>query len=191
MCVSRCREIVIAPAVPPDPGHTALDSARRLANFLEVDPKGPNSSQAGDIDTASSPAVKASTPEQPSANTTTGVELKFLTINVQKARPNSPWSTSFLCWTNTPRTFFFSQKLCCPHTTGPFFMHSVIGAIGYTILRPTPRSNLTAFRKLASPITSSTWAVVVGLPTRSTLHGHQWCPLSHYPKIATVQQYAR
>ena len=75
---------------PRGPGHPVLDSAGDLANLPEVDSEGPTSSEDDDTDTASPPAARASTPDQPSATTTTGVDLKFLTINVQKAGANSP-----------------------------------------------------------------------------------------------------
>ena len=78
-----------------------------------MDPEGPTSSEDGDTDTAAPLVARAPAPDQSRSTTTSGVDLKFLTINVQKAGANIPslvdiitmldqHSPDFLLLTETP-----------------------------------------------------------------------------------------
>ncbi len=102
---------------PPYPDHPALDSAGRLTSLLEVDPEGPTSSEDGDSDTASPSAAKASTPDRPSVSTTTGVDLKFLTINVHKAGANNPSIVNIITMLNqhAPDFLLLTKTPLPPH----------------------------------------------------------------------------
>jgi len=75
---------------PPSPSHPVLDSAGHLSNLPKVGTEGPTPLEDGEADSASPLAARAPIPDQPTAATETAVELKFLTISVQKAGANNP-----------------------------------------------------------------------------------------------------
>ena len=98
---------------PPSPCPPGLGFVGHLSILPKAGPKGPIPPSDGDTFTASPRTDRAPIPDHFTSSTTAAVELKFLTINVQKAGANSPslvdiitmldhHSPDFLLLTETP-----------------------------------------------------------------------------------------
>ena len=135
---------------PPSPGQLVPDSDGLFATPPEKEPEGLTSLEDGDTDNASPLAARALTLDHHTASTTTGIELKFLTINVQKAGANNPSLVYIITIIDHHYPdFLLLTKTSMPPIAGPFAKLSAIEAAEYTILRPTLRSNRKAFQKPA------------------------------------------
>ena len=170
---------------PPSPDPDCHLSTSPKADPYEITPP------SDFVDLPASPRTdRTTTIGHSTASPSTVVDFKFLTINAQKAGANNPSLVDIFgsLDQNSPDFLLLTET---PPILGPFSKRSANGATEYTTTSPTPRSNLTAFRKPASPIISPTQAADVGWPTRSILLGRHRCLLSSYPLIALGQQYVR
>jgi hypothetical protein len=177
---------------PPNPDHPEPNHVRCLSNPTVVGQEGPTFAEGGGAAISAPPTARALTPDQPTTSTGTAVELKFLTIDVQKAGTNSPSLTDIMTMVDqhSPDFLLLKEIPLAPHSGA---LREALRNRGYRIhtLRPTIRSNRRPFRRPAFPSASYTQEVGAGWPTRNTLLGRHLCPPSHCLILATLQRYAR
>jgi len=103
---------------PPSPGHLEPSHVGHLSNLPKVGIEGPTPPEDGDTTIASPLAARGPTPDQPTASTETAVELKFLTINVQKAGINNPSLVNIITMLNQhfPDLLLLTETPLPPHS---------------------------------------------------------------------------